>query len=329
MLKKAGQPSVLKSAAADNTASKNDASSGSPLSSLPSTDHRQTPTDPKQASATNIPAKEAIISENNMVVEDAKVQEEPLVTAKTETSKDANASKTSDITDKQALPITEAIIDYLTENNFSYYRHQLEDWEDTQTPPIKGEEVQNISMAMRFYDTKHESEGNVASEDRLAWLEAQEAAESIDNTLPLIEWGCVIRIHEHTQLVAVYGILPFTLPPSHLSAGMTLTTQLNYDMVLGNIEIDIRDGEIRYKNALDMEPVLASNNGTIPPQVLNYLFKSVMASTTAFAPIFDELVRGDPAEFELETVLDRFYSANPPAVDIDDNVFYVISDRVQ
>lgn len=99
-----------------------------------------------------------------------------------------------------------------------------------------------------------------------------------------IECGYLFRIQENNGLLAVYGILPFLIPDSHQSAAMLLITQINYDMLIGNVEMDVSDGEIRYKNAIDVDAVGIDND------IIGHLLQSVVAMTTVTYDIFSDLI---------------------------------------
>lgn len=112
-----------------------------------------------------------------------------------------------------------------------------------------------------------------------------------------LECGYLFRVQEKNNLLAVYGILPFLVPESHQNAAMLLITQINYDMLIGNLEMDVNDGEIRYKNAIDVEAV------GINDHILENLLQSVIAMTTVTYEIFDDLINTqDPAE-DMQTLL--------------------------
>lgn len=231
-------------------------------------------------------------------------------------------------------PITDSIIDFLEASDLSYYYHEPaaeSDFNDSNQDPAdepstnqtqkhqgsaSKRNVHHISMAMRYY--QEGSENDTADTDAESSDDTQSAIEKGE-----VEWGCVIRVHEHTQLVAFYGVLPFQLPESHLQAGMTLATQLNYDMMLGCVEIDIRDGEIRFKNSLDLEPTINANGGSVPPTVISYLLKGVMAMTASFAPLFSDLIASNPQEFELDTLLEQLSQAQM------DRTFFLATQMVQ
>ena len=112
-----------------------------------------------------------------------------------------------------------------------------------------------------------------------------------------LDCGYLFRVQEKNKLLAVYGILPFLIPESHQSAAILLITQINYDMLIGNLEMDINDGEIRYKNAIDIEAIGIDDN------IIEHLLQSVIAMTTVTHEIFSDLVNNqNPAE-ELQTLL--------------------------
>ena len=112
-----------------------------------------------------------------------------------------------------------------------------------------------------------------------------------------IDCGYLFRVQEKNKLLAIYGILPFLIPESHQSAALLLITQINYDMLIGNLEMDVNDGEIRYKNAIDVEAVGIDN------EIIEHLLQSVVAMTTVANELFGNLVNNqDPAE-DMQTLL--------------------------
>ncbi len=129
--------------------------------------------------------------------------------------------------------------------------------------------------------------------------------------------GYLFRVQEKNALLAIYGVLPFMIPESHQNAAMLLITQINYDMLIGNLELDIRDGELRYKNAIDVEAV-GINDATI-----EYLLQSVIAMTTVAYEIFGDLVdTQDPSE-DMATLLSEL------RLQADARVFFLPSQKRQ
>ena len=132
-----------------------------------------------------------------------------------------------------------------------------------------------------------------------------------------LDCGYLFRVQERNKLLAVYGILPFLIPESHQSAAMLLITQINYDMMIGNLEMDVDDGEIRYKNAIDIEAV------GLDDDILEHLLQSIIAMTTVAHEIFSDLVNNqDPAE-ELPDLLSQLRQQ------VDSRTFFLPTQFVQ
>jgi hypothetical protein len=67
------------------------------------------------------------------------------------------------------------------------------------------------------------------------------------------EWLAHVRVREGQQQVSCYSILPLKVPELKRMAVAEFITRVNYDMIIGNFELDLRDGEVRYKTALEIE----------------------------------------------------------------------------
>jgi len=67
------------------------------------------------------------------------------------------------------------------------------------------------------------------------------------------KWLCFARAREDAEQFLFYSICPFRAPPERRMAVMEFLTRANYGMIIGNFEMDLEDGEIRYKTAVDVE----------------------------------------------------------------------------
>ena len=132
-----------------------------------------------------------------------------------------------------------------------------------------------------------------------------------------VDCGYLFRTQEAKGLLAVYGILPFLIPESHQSAAMLLITQINYDMIVGNLEMDVNDGEIRYKNAIDVEVV------GLDEDIIEHLLQSVVAMTTVAYEVFSDLINTrDPSE-DMPTLLGELRQQ------ADARTFFLVSKKMQ
>lgn len=66
-------------------------------------------------------------------------------------------------------------------------------------------------------------------------------------------WQCMIRVFSQTQRIVVYSLLPDVVPDSERLRLAQMLSRINYGLVLGNFELDLDDGEVRYKTSLDAE----------------------------------------------------------------------------
>lgn len=67
------------------------------------------------------------------------------------------------------------------------------------------------------------------------------------------DWTCVFRVNENNQLVAIFGVLTETVPPSHYASILMKIARANLNIAFGSIELDPFDGEVRVKISIDAE----------------------------------------------------------------------------
>lgn len=63
------------------------------------------------------------------------------------------------------------------------------------------------------------------------------------------------RVRETQFLVLIYTVLPVRAPESKFPEMLELLTRANWGLPLGNFEMDLSDGEIRFKTSVDVEGV--------------------------------------------------------------------------
>lgn len=67
------------------------------------------------------------------------------------------------------------------------------------------------------------------------------------------KWVGYAQAREEQEQFVFYSVLPTTAPENMRHTVAELLTRLNYGLVIGNWEMDYRDGEIRYKTSVDVE----------------------------------------------------------------------------
>ena len=65
-------------------------------------------------------------------------------------------------------------------------------------------------------------------------------------------WNCYAKAREEQEQFIFYSICPLLAPKNKRSAVAEFITRANYGMIIGNFEMDFKDGEIRYKTSIDI-----------------------------------------------------------------------------
>ncbi|MCU0690852.1 MAG: YbjN domain-containing protein [Polyangiaceae bacterium] len=63
--------------------------------------------------------------------------------------------------------------------------------------------------------------------------------------------GCAAHILPDTERFVFFVQLNFHVPPEHRTQVAEFITRINYGTVIGNYELDLGDGEVRYRASLD------------------------------------------------------------------------------
>lgn len=67
------------------------------------------------------------------------------------------------------------------------------------------------------------------------------------------KWVCFAQAREEQEQFVFYSLLPTNVPEPKRQAMSEFLTRANWGLVMGNFEMDLSDGEVRYKTALDVE----------------------------------------------------------------------------
>jgi hypothetical protein len=67
------------------------------------------------------------------------------------------------------------------------------------------------------------------------------------------EWPAFSGTREAEQQVIIYSACPISAPQARRAETMEYITRANYGLAIGNFELDLDDGEIRYKTSIDLK----------------------------------------------------------------------------
>ena len=84
-------------------------------------------------------------------------------------------------------------------------------------------------------------------------------------------WTCYAQVRELDEQVLFYSICPLSISPGKRLAVAEFLTRANYGLIIGNFEMDLDDGEIRYKTSLDAESSELSSS-----MIRNAVYASVL-----------------------------------------------------
>lgn len=65
-------------------------------------------------------------------------------------------------------------------------------------------------------------------------------------------WELFVVVDEADRRVAIYSVEPLEVPPHQRADIAVLLTRVNFGLVIGNYELDLGDGEIRFKTSVDL-----------------------------------------------------------------------------
>lgn len=100
------------------------------------------------------------------------------------------------------------------------------------------------------------------------------------------EWACFSQAREEQEQVTFYSVLPFRIEDAQRVDAMTFVTLANYGLILGNFELDLADGEIRFKTSVDVE------GSVLTPDLMRPVVQANIAMMRRYFGGFEALVAG-------------------------------------
>jgi hypothetical protein len=67
------------------------------------------------------------------------------------------------------------------------------------------------------------------------------------------QWNCYAQAREEQTQFLFYSVCPVNAPEERRLDVAEFLTRANYGLFIGNFELDLDDGEIRYKTSIDVE----------------------------------------------------------------------------
>ncbi len=67
------------------------------------------------------------------------------------------------------------------------------------------------------------------------------------------QWVCLVRVDEAQEQCLFYSVYPDLIPENLRQTFAVCISEINYDLLIGNLEIDLDDGELRYRTSIDVK----------------------------------------------------------------------------
>jgi len=112
-------------------------------------------------------------------------------------------------------------------------------------------------------------------------------------------WQCFGRADEEKQCFSFYSVLPPNATEEKRAVVAEFINRANYGLIVGNFEMDYRDGQVRYKTSIDIE------GGELTPKMIENIVYANLMTMDDYFPGFMEVMYGakEPAAVieEIET----------------------------
>lgn len=95
---------------------------------------------------------------------------------------------------------------------------------------------------------------------------------------------CFGRVNEDHEIFVFYTVIPLRVPEAQRQPVIELVTRINYGLNVGNFEMDVNDGEIRYKTSIDVE------GGELAPRMVETLLSVNISTTDRYFPAFADVM---------------------------------------
>ena len=121
------------------------------------------------------------------------------------------------------------------EGGFAGFMQQLEAWTEQEEASVE-------SVVRDFFD-----------EDDWEFIQIKPGLLQLAFQGEKGRWNCYARIYEAEKQFIFYSIFPVAVPEEDRMLMAEFLTKANYGMIVGNFELDLTDGELRYKTSIDVE----------------------------------------------------------------------------
>ncbi len=95
---------------------------------------------------------------------------------------------------------------------------------------------------------------------------------------------CFIEVNDEVDQMACYAVAPHRIPEPHRLTAAEFLTYANYGMRIGNFELDLKDGEVRYKTSIDYEGI------EVVPMLIENMLHPTVSTLDRYLPGLNAIV---------------------------------------
>jgi hypothetical protein len=103
-------------------------------------------------------------------------------------------------------------------------------------------------------------------------------------------WVAFFEIRDEDDQLLVYSILPCDVPEGRRTEAALYLTRANFGLAIGNFELDLDDGEVRYKTSIDLE------GAQIVEPLVDHLFLANVVTVDRYLSGLRAVIEGDEAK---------------------------------
>ncbi len=108
------------------------------------------------------------------------------------------------------------------------------------------------------------------------------------------EWNCIAQVRDEQQQIVFYSAYEESVPEGRREAVSKLLTRLNYQLVFGAFELDLDDGELNFRTAIDA-------NGFIPEiRLIRNLVHTNITTMDRYLPVINAVISGSEPKLALD-----------------------------
>jgi hypothetical protein len=97
-------------------------------------------------------------------------------------------------------------------------------------------------------------------------------------------YECFGRVNEEHEIFVFYTVVPIRVPEAQCLLVAELLARINFGLNIGNFEIDLNDGEIRYKTSIDVE------GGDLSRRMVETLIAVNISTADRYFPSFADVL---------------------------------------